>query len=97
LTSLSIRGSILPYEVAALQRLRSPALTDRRARAGRTRPIPDKRSGNLFFTLQSGHVGRINTATGDIVIKDTPSDNTSRTASVSTERAVVNAAHGATT
>ena len=39
-------------------------------------PILDKRSGNLFFTLQSGHVGRINTASGDMVIKKTPSDNT---------------------
>jgi len=39
-------------------------------------PILDKRSGNLFFTLQSGHVGRINTGTGDMVIRKTPSDNT---------------------
>ena len=39
-------------------------------------PIYDKRNGNLFFTLQSGHVGRINTETGDMVIKKTPSDNT---------------------
>ena len=39
-------------------------------------PILDKRSGNLFFTLQSGHVGRLNTASGEMVIKKTPSDNT---------------------
>ena len=30
----------------------------------------------MFFTLQSGHVGRINTASGEMVIKKTPSDNT---------------------
>lgn len=39
-------------------------------------PILDKRTGNLFFTLQSGHVGRINTATGEITIAKTPTDNT---------------------
>ena len=39
-------------------------------------PILDKRSGMLFFTMQSGHVGRINTATGEMLIKKTPSDNT---------------------
>ena len=39
-------------------------------------PILDKRSGNLFFTLQSGHVGRINLASGEMVYQKTPSDNT---------------------
>lgn len=49
-------------------------ITEPGARAPHT-PILDKRSGNLFFTLQSGHVGRLNTATGEMVIKKTPSDN----------------------
>ena len=39
-------------------------------------PILDKSSGNLFFTLQSGHVGRISTTSGEMVIMKTPSDNT---------------------
>jgi virginiamycin B lyase len=39
-------------------------------------PILDKTSGNMFFTLQSGHVGRINTATGEMLIVKTPSNNT---------------------
>jgi virginiamycin B lyase len=39
-------------------------------------PILDARSGHLFFTLQSGHVGRLNTATGEMTIAKTPSDNT---------------------
>lgn len=39
-------------------------------------PILDARTGNLFFTLQSGHVGRLNTASGAMVIQKTPSDNT---------------------
>ena len=39
-------------------------------------PILNKRTGDLFFTLQSGHVGRLNTNSGDMVVKKTPSDNT---------------------
>jgi virginiamycin B lyase len=39
-------------------------------------PILDARNGVVFFTLQSGHVGRINMASGDMVIMKTPSDNT---------------------
>ncbi len=39
-------------------------------------PIYDAKSGMLFFTLQSGHVGRLNTADGAMVIAKTPSDNT---------------------
>jgi virginiamycin B lyase len=39
-------------------------------------PIYDRNNGNLFFTLQSGHVGRINTASGEMVVVKTPSDNT---------------------
>jgi virginiamycin B lyase len=39
-------------------------------------PIIDARSGYLFFTLQSGHVGRIDMASGEMAIKKTPSDNT---------------------
>ena len=39
-------------------------------------PILDKKNGVMFFTLQSGHVGRITLASGEIVIKKTPSDNT---------------------
>jgi virginiamycin B lyase len=39
-------------------------------------PIMDKRNGQMFFTLQSGHVGRINLATGEMVIRKTPSENT---------------------
>jgi streptogramin lyase len=39
-------------------------------------PILDKRTGNIFFTLQSGHVGRINITSGEMMIKKTPSDNT---------------------
>jgi virginiamycin B lyase len=39
-------------------------------------PIYNPSDGNMFFTLQSGHVGRINTANGEMVIVKTPSDNT---------------------
>ena len=39
-------------------------------------PILDKKNGVMFFTLQSGHVGRITLASGEMVIKKTPSDNT---------------------
>jgi virginiamycin B lyase len=39
-------------------------------------PIFDARSGNVFFTLQSGHVGRINTTSGEMLIMKTPTDNT---------------------
>ncbi|MGE3401483.1 MAG: cytochrome C [Vicinamibacterales bacterium] len=39
-------------------------------------PIYSEATGNLFFTLQSGHVGRINTTGGEMVIMKTPSDNT---------------------
>ena len=39
-------------------------------------PILDKKNGVMFFTLQSGHVGRITLATGEMVIRKTPSDNT---------------------
>ena len=39
-------------------------------------PILDKKIGIMFFTLQSGHVGRINLASGEMVIRKTPSDNT---------------------
>ena len=39
-------------------------------------PIYDARTGLLFFTLQSGHVGRLNTANGEMLIAKTPSDNT---------------------
>jgi virginiamycin B lyase len=39
-------------------------------------PIMNKRTGTMFFTLQSGHVGRINTASGEMLIVKTPSDNT---------------------
>jgi virginiamycin B lyase len=39
-------------------------------------PILDRRTGNLFFTLQSGHVGRLNIKTGEMKISKTPSDNT---------------------
>ena len=39
-------------------------------------PVFDTKTGNLFFTLQSGHVGRLDTATGTFTIKKTPSDNT---------------------
>jgi virginiamycin B lyase len=39
-------------------------------------PIYDARTGLLFFTLQSGHVGRLNTANGEMLIAKTPTDNT---------------------
>ena len=39
-------------------------------------PILDKKNGVMFFTLQSGHVGRITLATGEMMIRKTPSDNT---------------------
>jgi virginiamycin B lyase len=39
-------------------------------------PILDKKSDVMFFTLQSGHVGRIILATGEMTIRKTPSDNT---------------------
>jgi virginiamycin B lyase len=39
-------------------------------------PIMDKKNGQMFFTLQSGHVGRITLASGEMLIKKTPSDNT---------------------
>ncbi len=39
-------------------------------------PILDGRAGLLFFTLQSGHVGRLDIASGDMSIAKTPSDNT---------------------
>ena len=39
-------------------------------------PIMDAKNGQMFFTLQSGHVGRIKLDSGDIVIRKTPSDNT---------------------
>lgn len=39
-------------------------------------PIMDGRRRQMFFTLQSGHVGRINLDSGAIAIKKTPSDNT---------------------
>ena len=39
-------------------------------------PIYDRRNGRIFFTLQSGHVGRINLTSGEILITKTPSDNT---------------------
>ena len=39
-------------------------------------PILDKKNGVMFFTLQSGHVGRITLATGEMLIRKTPSDNT---------------------
>ena len=39
-------------------------------------PILDKKNGVMFFTLQSGHVGRINLTTGQMLIRKTPSDNT---------------------
>ncbi len=38
-------------------------------------PIFDQK-GTLFFTLQSGHVGRLNAATGEIAVAKTPSANT---------------------
>lgn len=39
-------------------------------------PIMDKKNGQMFFTLQSGHVGRIDLASGGMLIRKTPSDNT---------------------
>jgi virginiamycin B lyase len=38
-------------------------------------PILDG-SGMLFFTLQSGHVGRLNTTTGEMRVAKTPTNNT---------------------
>ncbi|OFW02454.1 MAG: hypothetical protein A3I61_13325 [Acidobacteria bacterium RIFCSPLOWO2_02_FULL_68_18] len=38
-------------------------------------PIIDQK-GMLFFTTQSGHVGRLNTATGEIRVSKTPTDGT---------------------
>jgi virginiamycin B lyase len=55
--------------------VREYPLNEAAARGPHT-PILDARSGNLFFTLQSGHVGRINTGSGEMVIVKTPSDNT---------------------
>jgi virginiamycin B lyase len=55
--------------------VREYPLNDPQARGPHT-PILDRRTGQLFFTLQSGHVGRINTASGDMLIAKTPSDNT---------------------
>jgi virginiamycin B lyase len=49
-------------------------LNDPAARGPHT-PIFDAK-GILFFTLQSGHVGRLNPATGEMRIVKTPSDNT---------------------
>lgn len=39
-------------------------------------PILDGKNRQMFFTLQSGHVGRIMLDTGAIAVKKTPSDNT---------------------
>lgn len=39
-------------------------------------PILDGKNRRMFFTLQSGHVGRIMLDTGEITIAKTPSDNT---------------------
>jgi virginiamycin B lyase len=55
--------------------VREYPLNDPGARGPHT-PVYNERDGNLFFTLQSGHVGRINTSTGEMVIAKTPSDNT---------------------
>jgi virginiamycin B lyase len=55
--------------------VREYPITEPGARGPHT-PILDSKNGLLFFTLQSGHVGRLNIASGDMVIKKTPSDNT---------------------
>jgi virginiamycin B lyase len=55
--------------------IREYPLNEPGARSPHT-PIMNKRTGNLFFTTQSGHVGRINTASGEMLIVKTPSDNT---------------------
>lgn len=55
--------------------VREYPLTEPAARGPHT-PILDRRNGHLFFTLQSGHVGRLNISSGEMVIRKTPSDNT---------------------
>jgi virginiamycin B lyase len=50
-------------------------ITEPGARGPHT-PILDTRTGNLFFTLQSGHLGRLNTRSGEMVVRRTPSDDT---------------------
>jgi virginiamycin B lyase len=55
--------------------VREHAIMEPGARGPHT-PILDRRTGSLFFTMQSGHVGRLNIKTGDMLIRKTPSDNT---------------------
>jgi virginiamycin B lyase len=55
--------------------VREYPLNEPNARGPHT-PIYNAATGNMFFTLQSGHVGRINTVSGEMVIVKTPSDNT---------------------